>query len=410
MDIFTTRTDYIGDTGIVDMGYHYPKAIVIRSADIDENWHVDFMDFAILAGDWDRCSEPCDSNMLPGDIFPDWCLDFDDLAVLVDRWLDCYVASAKNPTPSGNATGVDPNIILNWTPGAGAVSHDVYFGTDYNDVNNATIDSNEYMGNQDTNSWDPNSYDSNGLALATTYHWRIDGVGARCESKGDVWSFTTWVDPNFVSWWKFDEGSGSTAYDSAGDNDGTLAGNTNWVTGKIGDYALDFDGDDAYVLVPDSDSISVGNQDYTISAWINPRSLKGPSGAGTIVSKVKDGSDKEYQLLLIDEDLWFDVEKNANNQAAETTTAPVQTDSWQHIAVTFNSSTTTPTFYYNGAVQTSTSNIDTLPDELDDDLYIGMTGGVYYTNEFNGTIDDVRIYNRALSAGEIWQLYQLGQE
>ena len=103
--------------------------------------------------------------------------------------------------------------------------------------------------------------------------------------------------------------------------------------------ALDFDGVDDYVVIPDSDSISLGNRDYTISAWINPRSLTGPGGAGTIVSKVKDGSDKEYRLLLIDGELYLDVEKNANNQFAETNTAFMEIGHWQYIAITFNSST-----------------------------------------------------------------------
>lgn len=170
--------------------------------------------------------------------------------------------------------------------------------------------------------------------------------------------------------------------------------------------ALDFDGVNDYVRIPDSDSISVGNQDYTISAWINPRSLTGSDGAGTIVSKVKDGADKEYRFVLIDGDLHFDVENNSNNQFAQTNTALVEADDWQHVAVTFNSATTTPTFYYNGSVQTSTSSIDTLPDELNDDLYIGTTGGAYYNhiNKFDGQIDDIRIYNRVLSEEEIGEI------
>jgi len=208
-----------------------------------------------------------------------------------------------------------------------------------------------------------------------------------------------------IAHWKLDETSGTTAADSAGSNDGTLYGSPVWDPNGFIDGALSFDGVGQHVLIPDSDSISVGAQDYTISAWINPKPLTGPRGAETIVSKVKDGSDKEYRLLLIGGVLRLDVETNANNQYAKTNTAPVLTDSWQHVAVTFSSSTTTPTFYYNGSAQTSTSNIDTLPDELEDDLYIGMSGGSYYSGEFSGKIDDVRIYNWALTAEEIEQLF-----
>ena len=313
---------------------------------------------------------------------------------------------ATAPEPADGSVYVDPNTVLSWLPGKDAVSHNVYLGTNFDDVNDANAFSAEYMGNFDVSNFDPC-----GLDLETSYFWRVDEVTASSTYKGDIWSFTTFDpnDPNLMAgWWKFDEGSGTDANDSAGSNDGTLYGDPCWVTGKIGDYALDFDGVDDYVRIPDDDSISVGNQDYTISTWINPRSLTGPDGGATIVSKVKDDSDKEYRLWIRDGDLWHEVEKNASNQAAYTTTAPVQTDSWQHIAVTFNSSTTTPTLYYNGAVQTSINYIDTLPDQLNNDLYIGMTGGTYQTNEFNGLIDDVRIYDRALTSGEIQQLYQQG--
>lgn len=57
---------------------------------------------------------------------------------------------ATNPDPNGT-TGEPINVILTWTPGANTVSHDVYFGTDFNDVNDATTASAEYMGNVDVN-------------------------------------------------------------------------------------------------------------------------------------------------------------------------------------------------------------------------------------------------------------------
>jgi hypothetical protein len=107
----------------------------------------------------------------------------------------------------------------------------VYLGTNFDDVNDAIPGSGEYMGNYDVNTFDPC-----GLDLDTTYYWRIDEISLFGTAKGNIWSFTTWgeFDPNLdlVSWWKFDEGSGTTAYDSAGDNDGTIYGAT-WTTGQI---------------------------------------------------------------------------------------------------------------------------------------------------------------------------------
>jgi len=99
---------------------------------------------------------------------------------------------AYEPNPADHAVDVnvqgEPN--LSWTPGAGAVSHDVYFGTNFNDVNDANRASHpgllRYSENQG-----PNSYDPGTLELYTTYYWRIDEVNGPIIRKGEVWDFMT---------------------------------------------------------------------------------------------------------------------------------------------------------------------------------------------------------------------------
>ena len=76
------------------------------------------------------------------------------------------------------------------------------------------------------------------------------------------------------------------------------------------DKAIDFDGFNDYVLVPNSDSISVGGGNYTISAWIYPHSTSSWRG---IVTKVKDSNNKEYAFGLENGALTLEVEANANN-------------------------------------------------------------------------------------------------
>ncbi len=101
---------------------------------------------------------------------------------------------ATKPQPDNEATDVLRDIVLSWTPGKYAQKHDVYFGTNPDDVNNATptVDlSGIYKGRQD-----PNQYPISGtldLEFGQTYYWRIDEVNAPPDStifKGDVWSFT----------------------------------------------------------------------------------------------------------------------------------------------------------------------------------------------------------------------------
>jgi len=89
-------------------------------------------------------------------------------------------AQATDPSPATTATDIGINDNLSWTAGAGATTHDVYFGTD------ATPDAGESKGNQAGVTYDPGA-----MATSTVYYWRIDEVNAGGTTTGVVWSFTT---------------------------------------------------------------------------------------------------------------------------------------------------------------------------------------------------------------------------
>jgi len=94
-----------------------------------------------------------------------------------------------DPAPQNGATSVNVDPILSWTPGVYAELHDIYLGTDFNDVNDANrgnpMDVLEKQGH------DSNSYGPLALEYETTYYWRIDDVNDPNIYKGSVWSFTT---------------------------------------------------------------------------------------------------------------------------------------------------------------------------------------------------------------------------
>jgi len=101
------------------------------------------------------------------------------------------------PDPPGMATPVNPVdgapgvgvfVILRWLPGARAASHDVYFGTSYDLVNNATNTSPEFKGN---NLLENVIWELGDLPYDSSYWWRIDEINAGGTTKGDIWSFTT---------------------------------------------------------------------------------------------------------------------------------------------------------------------------------------------------------------------------
>ncbi len=93
--------------------------------------------------------------------------------------------------PRNGAVDVRQTLILKWSPGESAASHDIYFGTDKEVVRNANTGSPEYKGSSDLGS---ESYDPGKLEWDSTYYWRVDGIdNANADSPwvGLVWSFTT---------------------------------------------------------------------------------------------------------------------------------------------------------------------------------------------------------------------------
>ena len=103
---------------------------------------------------------------------------------------------AENPNPAVNEAFVSDNVILGWSPGEIAVSHNVYFGTNATDVLNGT--GGTYKGNQSPSSYAPTGL----LALGQTYYWRIDEVDASNTYTGDVWSFAVFDDASLPDWGK----------------------------------------------------------------------------------------------------------------------------------------------------------------------------------------------------------------
>ena len=89
--------------------------------------------------------------------------------------------TAYNPTPANGAESIDLNVTLSWTAGFGAKIHYVYFGEDFDDVNNAT------MGTPAGST----TYKPGKLKLAKTYYWRVDEFDGTGTNKGNVWILTT---------------------------------------------------------------------------------------------------------------------------------------------------------------------------------------------------------------------------
>ncbi len=217
---------------------------------------------------------------------------------------------------------------------------------------------------------------------------------------------TAFADPNLVSWWKFDEGTGSTAYDSAGDNNGVVYGAT-WTTGQISG-ALDFDGSDDYVSVPDNNSLDMDNQ-MTITAWVR---LNANSGISTVVGKQPSGTASmgasgNYAFMIYSDTLILSHQTSTDRTEVLYESIPhsVAAEVWQHVAVTLKEGDSV-NFYINGFPAGTSPQNQSFGIINNEPLRIGKTKGD--VDWFDGAIDDVRIYNRALSEEEIRQMHRQG--
>jgi len=200
-----------------------------------------------------------------------------------------------------------------------------------------------------------------------------------------------------VSYWPFDEGSGTTAYDAVNDNNGSISGAV-WVPGKFG-QALDFDGiftgDQAggdYVFVPGPSSLHITDK-LTVEAWIEPTGVPG-RGYGDIV-RLGTG----YELCLRpDGRLEIAIYRSGGWSWWDSIgTIPIPASQFYHVAFTYDKDggTNNLKIYINGALDVQYT-VGSWALQPSGDLWISP-----WFWPFKGIIDEVGIWNRALSADEI---------
>jgi hypothetical protein len=200
-------------------------------------------------------------------------------------------------------------------------------------------------------------------------------------------------DEGLVAEWHFDEGSGTVLRDSSGNgNDGTIYGAT-WVDEKSG-KALSFDGRDDYVEVPTPYSPI---NEFSIEAWI-----KTTSTARQTIFGGSTGNDKFHPCFGVGYGGTANKAGGCVNRDGTYihSNVDVNTGYWNHIVLVANdggSSTTNMKIYVNGVLDADINDPFVIR-TWTETHYIGKRESEYY---FNGIIDEIRIYNRALSASEI---------
>lgn len=186
-------------------------------------------------------------------------------------------------------------------------------------------------------------------------------------------------------------------------NNGTRTGALG-VSGKY-DSAYWFDGDDDKITVPSSASFNTTTQRITVSAWIKADAWKAGSYQGSIICNdnwadtnthgfcLRCGASGKLDFVIGDGDAsWHNAETAALMSAGE----------WTHVAGVYDG--TAIRTYING-IERATTTVSLTIDPSFAPLNIGWGGYSDPTRQFNGTIDEVRIWNRSLSNSEIYQEY-----
>ena len=191
-----------------------------------------------------------------------------------------------------------------------------------------------------------------------------------------------------VSHWNLDDGSGLTADDCEGSNNGTLDDLTHisWVTGNVGDYALEFDGTGSVVNCGDDSSLNITGA-KSIALWIYKPSLAGNQPWAKFVSQ-GSASGKAYCVGFGTNGDGTDLELQFGTARFNASlTDEIPDDAWTHICGTYNGSTLK--VYINGREQTTTASGTASVGNTDFAIGARYDGGT----PFEGKIDDVYVWD-----------------
>jgi len=238
-----------------------------------------------------------------------------------------------------------------------------------------------------------NSYIDSLVADTVTYFYVVSAVNAIGESKVTCEVSAT---PGNLDYWKFDETSGTTAFDSWSTRNATVNGGAVWAPGIVGN-GISLDGVSGYVAAP----AGILAKDFTISAWVKVAAL-------ATWERIFDfGSGKTSYMFLSPQSntgtVRYAIFTGSGSEQQINSSSALSVNVWHHLAVTWSGNV--GILYIDGVEAGRNSNMTNNPSSLGSTTqnWIGrsqFSGDPY----FSGSVDEFRIYARALSAAEISSL------
>lgn len=213
-------------------------------------------------------------------------------------------------------------------------------------------------------------------------------------------------------YYRFDDGTGTTASDSSSNSDdGTLTNGPLWSSAGQIQGTIDFDGSDDFVQAETSSTLNLTNGNFTLAGWFNRDTF---TADHTILAKraSTSASDTGYIVYIDDatDRLVFEASDGTDEYELQSSTTFTSTG-WHHFTVTWNDSSASDTkIYIDGALDTGSttgtlSDIDSLSNSSEFRVGAESDGD----NPFDGKLDEIRLYSRMLSTDEISDLHNLTQ-
>jgi len=443
---FGWRDNTDGGSGSVHYnGIFTPEWVkLVRLGDTFTGFHAEDVDGS--PGEWRQVGGP-HTVVMPKDVYVGMAVTSHNMGQLTTAVMDNIGIAPRDPqqswgpSPADGAEGVpvvvrDKGVpivkLLSWGEGDGVVAHLVWFSDNYDDVASGA------PGTLKAVTMEPN-YDPGILDLTKTYYWAIDEISSRYDlTLGDIWSFTMSdhrliddferyhvipIEPprgvvvveavppddvnHLVAYWPLDDDFN----DYSGNGfDGVPFGDASLIADAERDVVANFDGSDDYVDCGNPDLLNFGTGDWSVCVWINttktgkPKGVpygNGGDGGGGHRYTLGVGESKDNRMTLTTDD-------NASKKSAHSANYDTVTDGvWHHVVGLREGDRIY--IFVDGKLEGS-SGVPGGYDLSGTSQHNVLLGAIWNNNGSNppyiqkfytGQLDDVRVYDCALSEGEI---------